>query len=106
VLFQIRTGIRTSSEIKNGIGWGNLDNLRVELKFSKRNVQRPLIEGDGCNPEPLYFCFSTVVFHLYAVQLYAVFEENCEKLSSENFPIICRILDKIFILTEKLLSSY
>jgi hypothetical protein len=48
----------------------------------------------------------TVVFHLYAVQLYAVFEENYEKLSSENFPIICRILDKIFILTEKLLSSY
>ena len=52
------------------------------------------------------YSYLTVVFHLYAVQLYAVFEENCEKLSSENFPVICRILDKIFILTEKLLSSY
>jgi len=49
---------------------------------------------------------NTVVFHLYAVQLYAGFKKNCEKLSSENFPIICRIFDKIFIITEKLLSSY
>ena len=32
------------------------------------------------------------------------FEENFEKLSSENFPIIGRIFDKIFILTENLLK--
>ena len=47
---------------------------------------------------------TTVVFHFYAAHFYAGFDEKCQNLSSNNFPVLCRFLIKFY--ADKKISAF